>query len=59
MDEIKAFASRILLLGKEYQLLPLIHYGNQLYESTEDFDIEQIDNALNIFTDLITPFLDP
>ena len=59
MDEIKAFASRILLLGKEYQLLPLIHYGNQLYESTEDFDIEQIDNALNIFTDLITPFLEP
>ncbi|NJO15520.1 MAG: PAS domain S-box protein [Thioploca sp.] len=59
MDEIKAFANRILWLGKEYQLLPLIHYSRQLYESTEDFDIEQIDNALNIFTDLITPFLEP
>jgi CheY-like chemotaxis protein/anti-sigma regulatory factor (Ser/Thr protein kinase) len=58
MDEIKAFADRILSLGEKYQLSPLIHYGNQLHESTEDFDIEQIDQALTIFADLIKPFLE-
>jgi PAS domain S-box-containing protein len=58
MDEINAFADRILSLGKKYQLSSLIHYGNQLHESTEDFDIEQIDNALTIFADLIKPFLE-
>jgi PAS domain S-box-containing protein len=58
MDEIKTFADQILSLGEKYQLSHLIHYGNQLHESTDDFDIEQIDNALNIFTDVIKPFLE-
>ena len=58
MDEIKIFADHILSLGEKYQLSSLIHYGNQLHESTEDFDIEQIDNALTIFADLIKPFLE-
>ena len=58
MDEIKIFADQILSVGEKYRLSHLIHYGNQLHESTEDFDIEQIDNALNIFTDVIKPFLE-
>jgi PAS domain S-box-containing protein len=58
IDEIKMFASQIISLGEQYRLSPLINYGTQLHKATENFDIERIDNALNIFTEIIKPFLE-
>ncbi len=53
IDEIEKFASNIKKLGKKYQISYITTYGDNLYEFTQAFEIEQIENTLNQFPKLV------
>ncbi len=53
MDALENFAERLVKLGKAYDISILIHYAENLYEYTQNFDIHHIKNALNELPSLL------
>ncbi len=53
MEEIEEFSNNIKEFGEKYNILCLTQYGENLCEFTKIFDIEQIENTLNQFPELI------
>jgi CheY-like chemotaxis protein len=55
MSIIIKLAEKMIELGKEYNIIAFIHYGEALLYSTQTFDIAYIQNALKEFIVLVEP----
>jgi len=53
LKEIKAFAQEIILLGQNHQVRFIQDYGEQLYLTIENFDIEEMQLKLQDFPQLL------
>jgi hemerythrin-like metal-binding protein len=53
MDAIEEFAELLIKLGETHQALHLIYYAEKLRELVEDFDIEAVERALEVFPEMI------
>jgi PAS domain S-box-containing protein len=54
LEKVKDFADDLRRLGERYRMSYLSHYGENLYELAQDFELGQIRNLLNKFHDLRT-----
>ncbi|MBN1159038.1 MAG: PAS domain S-box protein [Bacteroidales bacterium] len=53
LKEIKSFAQTVIRLGKKYKVKYVEEYGEQLYLTIENFDIEEMQMKLEEFPDLL------
>ncbi|MEK8017299.1 MAG: hypothetical protein VSS75_010545, partial [Candidatus Parabeggiatoa sp.] len=54
-DVVAEFAEKLIQLGDEYNLSLFIDYGEQLLEYTQDFDIPDIQKAIDEFPEMLKP----
>ncbi len=53
ISDIFAFAREVQAAGDRYQVALLSHYGSELTEYAEAFDINNVERLLNIFEDIL------
>lgn len=53
LREIQSFAQEIVTLGRSFKIGFLVHYGEQLLSTIENFDIEEMRLQLDYFPDLL------
>ena len=53
MNEIREFGNQIRELGRSYHADSLNHYGEELVNATNDFDINKILNLIGAFPQMI------
>jgi signal transduction histidine kinase len=53
VDEIETFARTVRMWGEKYDLDILSHWGEQLMDQLESFDMEKIPGTLNAFPEVI------
>jgi len=58
MDVVAKLAKKMIALGSEYNIPVFIRYGEPLLESTQNFDIAYIQNALEEFPVLVKPLME-
>jgi signal transduction histidine kinase/DNA-binding NarL/FixJ family response regulator len=56
MDEIETFAEELKTVAGEYQTPSLADYGNRLYESARNFDINAVEKLIAKFPEIINTF---
>jgi signal transduction histidine kinase/DNA-binding response OmpR family regulator len=52
-DSIEAFANTLIEQASEYNLPGLIHYAEKLQESAEDFDLDNLEQILKEFIEIL------
>jgi signal transduction histidine kinase/CheY-like chemotaxis protein len=57
IDVVAELAEKMIELGNEYNIPVFIHYGEQLRENTQTFDISYIQEALQEFPVLVKPLM--
>ena len=53
LKAIRAFAGELVQLAKTYPVGPLINYSDQLFKSTQRFDVLKIEHSLKDFSNML------